>query len=669
MNTNKNIENIIEDGMMEYASYVLLDRCLPALEDGMKPVHRRILYSMYLQKAFKLTKSANVAGQVMALHPHGSTYGTMVGMAQKDKQSVPLLVGKGNFGQYTSRNLQPAADRYTEIKLSDLSVDMMKNFDKNVVEFIDNYDGTMKMPKFLPVKFPNILTYAQSGIGVGFSSSTPSFNLKELCKAMTDFITTGNRITLVPDFATGGSIIEDKNVFEQINTHGNGTVRIRGTANIEKNKIIITEVPYTTTREAIIEKVISLVKAGKLKEIMDIKDLTGLKGMEISVVCRKNVNMEEVLEKLYRFTPLESTFSSNMNILVDNLPKVLGVWSVIEEWIRWRRKIISNELAYEIKHMKDKLHMLKGLEKVLLDIDKVVEVIRFSEERLIELSLSLNFKIDKVQAKEISNMKLRNINKEYIIRKVKDIKKLEEEINSYESILKDSRKLDQIVIKGLEETSEKYGHERRTKIIKPNKIKIVRLVEEVPNYPVRIHLTKEGYCFKFRGTQEPSLKPGDEVLRIFETNNDSEILIFGEDRTCHKVQVKDIDETRINQLGTYLISLVRDKSLKIISYSILDEVHNILIAAYSNNRIAKINLKSFSGNRRVLKNAFNHSQELVDMLTLKEDTILTIITDKTKLELGTEKLTLTNSRGATGVYCTRKGIMKSIEYIETVEVA
>ncbi|MDR4281747.1 DNA topoisomerase, partial [Bacillus subtilis KCTC 1028 = ATCC 6051a] len=434
--TNKNIEQIIENNMMEYSAYILLDRALPDLRDGLKPVHRRILYSMYLQKAFKFTKSANVAGQVMKLHPHGSSYGSMVGMVQKDRHIIPMLEGKGNFGQYTSRDLMPAADRYSEVKLSEISIDMMQNFDKNVVDFIDNYDGTMKMPEVLPVKFPSILAYSNSGIGVGFSSSIPSFNLKELTEAIVKYIETGEKTVLVPDFATGGLIVKEDNVFRQLNEEGRGTVKIRGKAEIVKNEIHITEIPYSTTREAIIEKIVELNKAGKLKEVTDVKDLTGLKGMLITITARRNTDMNVLLEKLYKFTPLQSTFSANMNMLVDDLPKVLGVWQTIDKWLEWRTTCIKRGLSHDIETMTRKLHLLQGLEKVLLDIDEAIEIIRRSSQDQIEPNLQKHFGIDFEQAKEVANMKLRNINREYIIKKIEDIDKFEKTIENYKMIVK-----------------------------------------------------------------------------------------------------------------------------------------------------------------------------------------------------------------------------------------
>ena len=659
--TTENVENFIEDSMMNFSAHVLLNRAIPDIRDGLKPVHRRILYTMYRQKATNFTKSAHVSGEVMKIHPSGDSYGSMVGLVQKDRNINPFLIGKGNFGMYTSRELQAAASRYSEVKLSDLAIDMMRDFDKNIVNFVDNYDGTIKMPEVLPVKYPSILTIAQSGIGVGFSSSTASFNMNEVIDATIKYIKTGKNTILVPDFATGGSIINDKEMFEQINKTGRGSVRLRGKAEIVGNEILITEVPYTTTREEIIDKIISLSKAKKLNEVTDIKDLTGLKGMLISVTARRNTNMQELLEKLFRFTPLQSNHSSNMNILINDLPRVMGVHEVISEWTKWRRSCIARSLVYDVKQMKEKLHLLKGLEKVLIDIDEAIEIIRRSPENQIETSLMSKFIIDEIQAKEVSNMKLRNINEDYIIKKIKDIKNLEKTIKEYEDTIGNDSKLDELVIKGLEESSTKFGSKRRTKIIELSNAPKVKLVEEIPDYPVTVHLTKEGYLYKFKGDQKPTLKPGDEVIKIFETTNKSEVLVFGSDVTCHKVELKDLEDTRVNQLGHYIINFIRDKQLEIVNYSILDDKYKYLIMVYSNNRVSKVNLKSFLGSRKILKNAFNKNQELVEMITLEKEANIELITDKTKVKVNTSKLTETNSRGATGVYMTRKGITQEVK--------
>jgi DNA gyrase subunit A len=319
----KPIEHIIKDNMMNYSAYVLLDRALPDIRDGLKPVHRRILVTMLNEKAFNLTKSANISGSVMKLHPHGDSYPTIVNMVQKDKQNIPYIVGKGNFAQHTSRDMQPGASRYTEIKLSEVAKEMLSNLKKGMVRIIPNYDGTLTMPEVLPVKFPTILTHTNIGIGVGFSSSIPSFNLIELAAAMIEYINTGKKTNLVPDFATGGLISNDVEMFSQINETGLGSLKLRGKAKIVGNEIAITDIPYTTSREAIIKKIVDLSKAGKFKEILDVKDLTGLKGQLIEIRCRKNSDMQLVLDKLFKLTSLEASFSVNMNILINNLPKVV----------------------------------------------------------------------------------------------------------------------------------------------------------------------------------------------------------------------------------------------------------------------------------------------------------------------------------------------------------
>lgn len=659
--TNKNVENIIEDNMMNYAAAVLLDRAIPDLRDGMKPVVRRILYSMYLQKAFTFTKSANVAGQVMKIHPHGSSYGSIVGMVQKDNQTVPMLEGKGSFGQHTSRDLAAAADRYTEVKLAPIALDMMKNFDKGIVNFIDNYDGTLKMPEVLPVKFPSILAYCQSGIGVGFSSSTASFNINEICDATIKYIQTGEHTTLVPDFATGGYIIKEDSIFEQINRTGIGSVKLKGKAEIEGNEILITEIPYSTTREAIIEKIIELAKTQRLKEVIDVKDLTGLKGLLIAVTARRGTDMNLLLQKLYQFTPLQCTHSSNMNILVNDIPKVLGTNQVIEEWVNWRRDCIKRSLTYDVKKMKERLHILKGLEKVLVDIDKAIEIIRTSKEEQIEINLGKHFGIDNEQASEVANMKLRNINKDYIIKKIKDIHKLSEDIELYQEILKDEKRLDELVIEGLNETKTKYGKPRMTQIVESTTVQRIVITEEVENYPVYIHLTKEGYCYKFKGNQQPTLKPGDEVIKYFETMNDAELLVFSKDVLCYKLPISKIEETKANNLGTYLPTALRVNDIEIVSYSVLDEKNQMIIAVYENNRIAKITMKIFGGSRRILKNAYNPKQGLVDIITLQDEVKLKVTTDKTTVEVDTSSLSLASNRLATGIYVTRKGTTKKVE--------
>ena len=660
--TIQKIEDVIQDGMMNYSSYVLLDRALPDLRDGLKPVHRRILYTMLRQKAFTFTKSAHVSGETMKLHPHGSAYGSMVGLVQEDRQNLPLLEGKGNFGMYTSKYLQPAADRYSEVRLSKLSIDMMQDFEKGIVDFIDNYDGTIKMPEVLSVKYPSILTIAQSGIGVGFSSSTASYNINEVIDATIKYIETGDLDILIPDFATKGFIVNNPEDFEKINKTGRGPVTLRGRAEIQGNEIIITEIPYTTTREEIIEKIISLAKNKKLPEVKDVKDLTGLKGLSIYIEARKNTDMELLLAKLYKFTPLQSDHSSNMNILINGLPKVMGVHEVIKEWVEWRKNAVKKAITYDIEILKKKLHLLKGLEKVLLDIDKAVEIIRFSEESLIEQNLMSEFTIDEIQATDVSNMKLRNINKDYIIKKIKDIQSLEDEIKQKLLAVNSNKLLLDEVIKDLKASRVAFGKDRNTKIIEvpKEKLKIMQAVNEPENYPVIIKLTKEGYIYKTKTESELTLKPGDEIVETFETNNLAEILVFTDKKESIKVPVQNIEITRTNELGTFLPSMTQNSD-KIVSYSIIDDNYKYLINIYTNNRVAKVSLESFKGARRVLKNSLNNKQELFKSITLKNDLDIILKTEKDKVKFNTKELTLTNSRGATGVYKTRKGTVNSVE--------
>jgi len=618
-----------------------------------------------MEKAFNFTKSANISGAVMKIHPHGDSYGSAVSMVQPDRNLVPLLVGKGNFGNYTSRELQPAASRYSEIKLSEIAIEMMKDFKKNIVNFIPNYDGTIQMPEVLPVKFPAILAYAQSGIGVGFSSSTASYNLNEICDSVIKYLQTGEHDILVPDFATGGMIIKDEEVFKQLNKEGNGTVRLRGKAEIVGNEILITEVPYTTTREAIIDKVVELARSGRLKEVTDIKDLTGLKGMMIEVTARRGTNMDELLEKLYRFTPLQSTHSSNMNILINDLPKVMGVHSIIEEWVAWRRDSLKRAFSYDVEQMKKELHILRGLEKVLLDIDSAIDIIRKTKSKDIEKVLMKTFNIDFTQAENVANMKLRNINEEYILKQIRDINALEEKIKDYEETVSNDSKLNDVIISDLTEIKEKFGCERRTKIIELGQVIPIRLITtEAADYEVKIHLTKEGYVYKFKNDSQPHLKPGDEVIRSFNTFNSSQVLVFTDDVLCYKIDTKRIEETKINSLGSYIPSLVREDSLNIINYSILDKNSKMILAVYENNRIAKIDMKVFGGNRRILKNAYHPKQGLIDLITLSDEAVFKLKTDKTEVTVTTEELSLASSRLATGVYVTRKGKAQKIELVK-----
>lgn len=653
----------VRENMMDYGAYVILQRAIPDLRDGLKPVHRRILYTLHLEKATKFVKSANIEGAVMKLHPHGGTYDTMVKMAQKDRQSVLLIVGKGNFGKAVSRDLPAAAGRYTEVKLSEAGIDSLSNLNKNIVNFVPSYDGAIMVPEVLPVKFPVILTQAQSGVAYGMASSSPSFNLRELVSAMTKYINEGTRILLIPDFATRGFIVNNKDIFKKINLEGSGSVHIRGKAEIDGNNINITEVPYGTTREGIMDKVVELSK-DKFKDVAEIKDLTDFKGMKVRVRFKRGTDMNVALEKLYQLTPLQSSYSSNMNVLVNGSPKVLGVWGIIDEWIKFRKETLVRGIKFDIIKMKKELHFLRGLEKVLIDIDEAIELIRRSAADLIETNLMKSFNIDMIQAKEIADMRLRNINKDYIIKKIKEINGLEEIIKDNENLIEDPERLNQLVIKGLQESADKYGVERQSKLIEVNneKIKAVKKkIDEVPNYPIKIFVTKEGYVKKMginSVMEDQYVKPGDEIVNTFDSWNNSELLVFGDDKCCYKIKVSEIEESTNKSLGSYIKSLCELDS-PIVGYSILDNNSRFIIIAYSNNKIAKIKLDSFSGNRKKLSNCLAKNLDVIGILTFKEEGKFIFKTTKSIFKIPTSNYEL-KERWTQGVFGPQKGMVTEI---------
>ena len=462
----KKVETIIKDNMMSYSAYVLLHRALPSLEDGLKISHRRILWAMHKEKATRFVKSANLCGSTTAYHPHGDVYPTLVNLTQTDRHLSPFIIGKGNFGQKTSRDLQEGASRYTEAKLSPLAIDSMQNFDKDIVDFVPNYDGTLSMPVHLPVRFPNILTMANEGIGVGMSSNTPSFNLKEVCEATEHYINTGEHIELIPDFATGGFIEVIDEEINKMNKTGKGSVKLRSNMSVVgKNQLEVTEIPYTTTREAIIEKIIDLTKQGKLP-VSNVQDLTGLKGQRILITAKRGTDIEELQKDLYKLTPLETTYTSNMNILVDGLPKVLGTHEIIEKWVVWRSECIKRGISYDIKQLEKKLHILYGMRSILSNLDRVIEIIRFEEEERIDPMLMKEFNLTEQQSVEISKMRLRDISKKNIEKKIQEIADLERKLAMYTYVLNHKEEIDKVVVNGLRNSVKTFGKDRKTKIIK-----------------------------------------------------------------------------------------------------------------------------------------------------------------------------------------------------------
>ena len=654
----KNIQNIIHDNMMTYSQYTITNRALPDIRDGLKPVYRRILVSMHNMKISNFTKSANVVGNVMKYHPHGNSYSTIVGMVQTDNNITPLITGKGSFGQHTSRELQAAADRYTEIKLSDLSKDIFKDVNNRMVDFVPNYDGTLMMPEVLPVKFPMVLTIAQEGIAVGMSNKMPSFNLKEINDATEKYIRTGEHTILVPDFATGGEIIKNSDAFNQINTSGNGTIRLRAKAEINRNTISIKEIPYTTTREAIIDAIIKLIKNKKITEISNVQDLTGIDGMEIEITAKRNTDMEMLLAKLYKWTPLENTFSANMNILVDNLPRVVGVHQIIETWVKWRAECIKKGIRYELISLNETLHRLVGLEKILLDIDKAIEIIRTSREKEIEKNLEEYFKIDDVQAEYVANIRLRNLNKDAIIKQVSEIEDLKSTIKDKEETLENDEKINELIIQGLRDTTDKYAQPRRTQIVEPQNITIEtpqtqtqQSEETVENVEYRIIITKDGYLKKIAiDVPDVKIKEGDEILYDYTGNNNSEILVFVK-TDAYKIYLSNVPVHSANDFGLYLPTHLKIRSVNIKGYGIINDKSKYMLIEYDNMKIAKININSYktSAKRTKLENSLFAGAGVKNITTLFDDVVLELKWKNKTTMYSTSNMKVKSSRNSQGV--------------------
>ena len=663
METLQQVNDVIRDRMSSYSAYVLLHRAIPNVFDGLKPVHRRILYSMHKHKTYNYAKSANVAGRIMMIHPHGSAYGSMVGLVQKDRQLHPLLEGKGNFGQYTSSDLQPAADRYSEVRLSDISKTMLQNFDKNIVDFELNYDGTQTVPVVLPVKYPAILTQAQKGIGVGFSSSIPSYNLKEVCQATIDVID-GKDINLIPDFATGGYIEDDKEQFESIMNSGLGSVKLRAKYEIKDNEIIINELPYGVKREKVIDDIIKNVKNGNLQDIKDVRDLTGLNGMKLSIILKKNSDAKVTIAMLYKLTSLESKYSVNMNILADGKLKVLGVKEIISKWIEWRKECVVRALSYDIEQLKKKVHLYEGLEKVLLDIDKAIELIRNTKADRIYSVLKKEFNIDESQSAEVLKMPLRNINKDYLQDKIDEIEGLKEELKKLEFYLEDDESKMNIIKKGLQSIINDFGADRKTEIIKfdySSSIKkaIQTKVEKSIDKNVdEIIITKQGFLYKNYKQSDIKLSPGDSVSSIIKDTNDTNYIyvIFKNKNEAVGINVKDIKESNKNSIGQHINSFT-DDSIDDEPVLLIDKNKDSnIIYIYKNGKAIIINSSAYDVKRRLLKNS-KADEEILYAKQFNDDYDLDIKFIKGKnLTINTADIVHKKSRNGVGAYITRKEI-------------
>ena len=636
------ITETIEKNYMPYTMSVIVSRAIPEI-DGFKPAHRKILYTMYDMGLLKgpRTKSANIVGQVMRLHPHGdqSIYETMVRLTRGNETLLhPFVDSKGSFGKQYSSDMKFAAPRYTEAKLDNFCAEIFEGIDKNAVEMVDNYDGTMKEPRLLPTTFPNILVTPNSGIAVGMASDICSFNLAEICDGTIAMLKKPDvsvdkimDIIKAPDFPGGGQIIYDREQMRSIYETGEGSFKIRSRYSYDPtaNCIDILQIPYSTTIEQILNKISQLVKEGKLKEVVDFRDEIGLEGFRLTLDIRKGVDPDKLMQKLYKSTPLESSFKCNFNIIIDAEPRQMGVLEILAEWIEFRKSCLSRELEFDLGKKKDKLHLLLGLGKILLDIDKAIRIIRKTEkEEDVIPNLCAGFNIDEIQANYIADIKLRNLNREYILHRISEIEDLKREIAEIEEILADEFKLKALIAKQLTEIKKKYGKPRNTQIIYADNI--VEYVEEneIENYPCKVVLSKEGYFKKItyrslQGNDEQYFKDGDSLRQIFDAENKDVALFFTDHGQLYRAQLNDFDTCKASVIGEFLpASLKMDPGEKPVFMTLQSEFREgyNYVFIFENGKGVRVPEKAYetSSVRRKLKGVFSTASPIVAVFSENE---------------------------------------------------
>lgn len=663
------IVDTLEKNYMPYAMSVIVSRAIPEI-DGLKPSHRKLLYTMYKMGLLTgaKTKSANVVGQTMKLNPHGdmSIYETMVRMTRGNDALLHAYVdSKGNFGKHYSRDMHFAAPRYTEVKLDKICEELFKDLDKDAVDFVDNYDGTLKEPTLLPITFPNVLVSANQGIAVGMASNICSFNLKEVCEATIQFINNENveisDYIKAPDFSTGGQLIYKEKDIRDIYNSGRGSFKVRGKYRFDKenNCIEVYEIPYTTTTEAIIDSVIELVKSNKIRDVVDVRDETDLDGLKVTFDLRKNTDPDALMNKLYKLTPLEDSFGCNFNILINGRPKVLGVKAIITHWIEFRVDCIKRQTLFDINKKSDKLHLLLGLKKILLDIDKAIRLIRETEEDAMVIpNLMEGFQVDQLQAEFIAEIKLRNLNKEYILNRVSEIEKLQKEIAELKDIYGNDKKIKKIIVKQLLEISKKYGHPRRTDILHEEHVEEITIEHFIEDYNLKLFLTDHNYLKKIpltslRTSPEHKLKDDDFIAQEIETHNKADLLLFSNKQVVYKMRIYEIEDCKASSLGEYLTNLLGlDKDEEIIQIVATDEYKGYMIFAFENGKIAKIDLNSYATktNRKKLANAYSSTSKIVYMQYISEDEELVAFSSLNKvLIFNTSNINPKSTRDSQGV--------------------
>lgn len=641
---DQKIVDTIENNFMPYAMSVIMSRAIPEI-DGFKPSHRKILYMMY--KMGLLTgaraKSAKIVGQVMQLNPHGDAaiYDTMVRLSKGYEALLhPYVDSKGNFGKAFSRDMMWAASRYTEAKLEKICAELFADIDKDTVDMVDNFDNSMKEPALLPVTFPSVLVNANTGIAVGMASSICSFNLEEVCKTTIELLRDPkfdvSETLKAPDFAGGGLLVYDKAAMDEIYNTGRGSFKVRARYSFDKSNscIEITEIPPTTTSEAIIDKVIEKVKAGSLREISDIRDETDLSGLKITIDVKRGTDPDKLMKKLYASTPLQDSFSCNFNVLINGMPRVLGVRELLGEWIEFRSGCVRRRTAFDLKRATDRLHLLRGLEKILLDIDKAISIIRNTEEESeVVPNLMIGFRIDKIQAEYVAEIKLRHLNKEYILKRLQDIDRLEEAIKDLNDILENPKRIKQIIIYELKEVVKKYAKPRKTEIIYSAELEEETVEPDIPDYPVTVFFTQGGYfkkitplSLRMSGTQK--LKDGDEIAQTVETTNSSELLFFTNKCQVYKSRACDFDDTKASVLGDYVAAKLEMEEGEVPVYmAVTSDYSGYMMFFFENGKAAKVSLDAYRTvtKRKKLIKAFSDKSSVAAVMQLAADEEIVVI--------------------------------------------
>lgn len=682
---NQPITDTLTENYMPYAMSVIVSRALPEI-DGFKPSHRKLLYTMYKMGLLTgaRTKSANIVGQTMKLNPHGdmAIYETMVRLARGNEALLhPYVDSKGNFGKAYSRDMSFAASRYTEAKLDPICSEIFADIDRDIVDFVPNYDNSMTEPVLLPTRFPAVLVNNNVGIAVSMASNICSFNLSEVCETAAALMKNPEHDIVStlkgPDFPGGGFILQDENELRRIYATGRGSVKVRSKYIYDKaaNCIEVTEIPPTTTIEAIIDKIVEQVKLGKLKEISDVRDESDLSGLKITIDLKRGQDSEAVMKKLFRITPLQDVFSCNFNILVGGMPKVMGVAEILEQWTDFRITCVKRKTKFELARKKEKLHLLTGLKKILLDIDKAIKIIRETEDDAeVVPNLMIGFGIDETQAEYVADIKLRNINKGYILKRIEEIDSLKEEIADMEDILSSERRVKQIIISELGDIAKKYGKPRKTMFIYGTEDEVNEAEEEIPDYPVNLFFTREGYFKKItpqslRMSGEQKLKENDEIIETYDGSNRAELLFFTDKYQVYKARACDFEDGKASVMGDYLpVKLELDPDERIIKMIAAEDYSGTLVMFFENGKCAKVPMASFETKtrRKKLANAYNDGSPLVSMTLIDGDCEFMLSSDAGKVMIFNTVLILPkaarDTQGVQVMRLTRAKLRSAVKY-------